>query len=174
MSTVNKPVSEDGKPLEIERKYLIDYPDIRWIEEYPDAKKAEITQVYFDTDEEKRLRVRKLETGGKKYYYLTKKKKISNLVRIEEEWEISEEEYDNLPQKAVGKRRMISKTRYALPYNGRVVEIDIFPFWKDRAIAEVELESEDEEVRLPGEIKIIREVTEEPEYTNYQMAYDVD
>ena len=89
MSTVRKPLSADGKPLEIERKYLIEYPDIGLLENYPGVVKAEITQVYFNTENEQKLRVRSWKTADRTVYYLTRKKKISDMVRVEEESEIT-------------------------------------------------------------------------------------
>ena len=169
MSTVKQPVTADGRPLEIERKYLIEYPDIGWLEAFPGMEKAEITQVYFDTEEDRKLRVREWRGKDRTVYYLTRKKKITDMVRIEEEREISEKEFLEMPGKGSGARR-ISKTRYCLPYEGHTIEVDIFPFWDDRAIAEVELENEDEAAALPWELHVIREVTSEKEYTNYSLA----
>lgn len=170
MSTVRKPLSADGKPLEIERKYLIEYPDIGLLENYPGVVKAEITQVYFNTENEQKLRVRSWKTADRTVYYLTRKKKISDMVRVEEESEITERDFLAMPGKGIGEKRSISKTRYCLPYHQRTVEVDIYPFWDNRATAEVELEREDEEVVLPDMLKVIREVTKEKEYTNYNLA----
>ena len=51
------------------------------------------------------------------------------------------------------------------------MEIDIYPFWDDRAVAEVEVGSEDEVVHLPDCIRVIREVTEDGRYKNASLAY---
>jgi len=169
-----KPVSEDGRPLELERKYLIEYPDPGWLDSYPGSERIEILQTYFDTVTEEKLRVRIWRTEGATSYILTKKTKVTNVTRIEEESEISKSEYDDLLARAVSGVRQLSKIRYRLPYEGRTVEVDMYPFWDDRAIAEVELESEEEYVKLPEELKMIAEVTEDKSYTNYNLAAPVE
>ncbi len=175
MSSVNRPVTPEGKCLEIERKFLIEYPDVSCFEKYKDVEKAEITQIYFDLGDEKKLRVREWKGERNTFYYLTKKKKITDMIRIEEEREISEKEYHDMPRsKGASNLRIISKTRYSFPYEGHIIEVDVFPFWNDKAFAEVELEDPDEEVKLPPELKVIRDVSEEKEYTNYSMARNTD
>lgn len=175
MNNANRPVTPDGKNLEIERKFLIEYPDVSCFEKYKDAKKAEITQIYFDLGDEKKLRVRKWEGEGRTVYYLTKKKKITDIIRIEEECEISGKDYHDMPRsKEASNLRIISKTRYSFPYEGHIVEVDVFPFWNDKAVAEVELEDPDEEIKLPEELTVIKDVSEEKEYTNYSMAQKTD
>jgi CYTH domain-containing protein len=70
-------------------------------------------------------------------------------------------------------RRPVEKARYCIPFNGRVVEVDVYPFWNDRAIAEVEMEDENETVSLPDFIKVIRDVTAEKAYKNYAIAKEI-
>lgn len=167
---MNKPVNESGKPLEIERKFLIEYPDITWLEGIDGIQIVKISQYYFDTDSERKVRIRSWEECGSIRYILTKKTRITDMTRIEEEYDISYEEYKNLLSAAQANKRKISKTRYRFPYAGRVVEVDIFPFWNDKAIAEIELESEEERVILPPEIKVIKDVSRDRCYTNYNLA----
>ena len=49
-------------------------------------------------------------------------------------------------------------------------EIDVYPFWKDKAIVEIELSSEDQEVIFQPQLKMIREVTGEKEFKNASLA----
>ena len=58
-------------------------------------------------------------------------------------------------------------------YKDQRFEIDLFPFWSDRAIMEIELEREDQAVDFPPEINIIREVTEDRRYTNSSLAREI-
>jgi CYTH domain-containing protein len=153
--------------FEIERKYLIEYPDLNILENYP---KSEIAQTYLKTNDGMTSRVRKRTTGGVTKYIFTEKKRITDVKCIENERELSAEEYEELLKLADTERRTVIKTRYCVPYNGRVVEVDIYPFWSDRAIAEVEMESENEEVCLPDFIKVIRDVTAEKAYKNASIA----
>ena len=52
----------------------------------------------------------------------------------------------------------------------REFEEEIYPFWKDKAIMEIELSSEEQQVRFPPEIKVIREVTDDPSFKNIALA----
>jgi CYTH domain-containing protein len=153
--------------FEIERKYLIDYPDLNILENYP---KSDIAQTYLKTNDGMTSRVRKRTSEGVTKYIFTEKKRITDVKCIENERELSAEEYEELLKLADTERRTVIKTRYCVPYNGRVVEVDIYPFWSDRAIAEVEMESENEEVCLPDFIKVIRDVTAEKAYKNASIA----
>lgn len=158
---------------EIERKFLIEYPDVNELEAYPESTKNEISQTYLLTDDGFTSRVRKRTTKGVTKYIFTEKKRVNYVKCIENEREITKEEYNDLLKRADPERRTIEKTRYCLPYGERVVEIDIYPFWTDRAIAEVEMEDESERVRLPGFIKVIREVTAEKAYKNVALAKEI-
>ncbi len=153
--------------FEIERKYLIEYPDLDTLEKYP---KSEIAQTYLKTDDGFTSRVRARTSDGVTKYIFTEKKRVTDLKCIENEREVSADEYKELLKLADPERMTVYKTRYCVPHNGRIVEVDIYPFWSDRAIAEVEIDSEDEEVKLPDFIKIIREVTAEKAYKNASIA----
>ncbi len=156
--------------FEIERKYLIEYPDMKTLEKYP---KSEIAQTYLKTDDGFTSRVRAGTENGITKYIFTEKKRITDLKCIENEREISVDEYKELLKLADPERMTVYKTRFCVPHNSRVVEVDIYPFWSDRAIAEVEMDSEDEEVKLPDFIKIIRDVTAEKAYKNASIAKNI-
>ena len=49
-------------------------------------------------------------------------------------------------------------------------EIDVFPFWQDRAFAEIELLSVDQQIAFPPELRLIRELTDDKRYTNAALA----
>ena len=66
--------------------------------------------------------------------------------------------------------RTVKKTRYLVPFEGHTLEIDVFPFWHDRAFCECELQSEDEPLPLPDWLHVYREVTADPRYTNRALA----
>ena len=66
--------------------------------------------------------------------------------------------------------RPIRKNRYCLTYQNQYFEIDVYPFWKDQAIAEIEVQSEDAVITFPDFIEVIREVTEEERFQNKFLA----
>ena len=64
----------------------------------------------------------------------------------------------------------IHKTRWSIYWKGHHYEIDLYPFWKDRAVLEVLLEDQDEDVRIPDFLRVIREVTGDREYEIASLA----
>ena len=66
--------------------------------------------------------------------------------------------------------RTIHKTRYCLSDENQYYEIDIYPEWSKQAILEVELRDENETIYFPDFINIIKEVTDDDSYKNYNMA----
>ena len=160
-----------GIHCEIERKYLIRRPELAALLSLPSCERWEITQIYL-TDGEGGLtrRVRRVVCDGQIRYFRTFKRRLSALSCQEDEAEITREEYDRLRAAADLSRNPILKTRCRVPHAGRVLEFDLYPFWTDRAILEIELESEDEQPALPDYVSVIRDVTGEKAYKNRQLA----
>lgn len=158
------------EPLEIERKFLIEYPDITWLENNPNVEKIEIIQTYLKSDNDDEIRIRQRGINGNYIYFKTIKKKIDNLKRIEIEKRLTEKEYLTLLMEADTFKHQIRKNRYCMTYDNQYFEIDIYPFWKDKAILEIEFSKEDADIRFPEHIKIIKEVTKEEEYKNVSLA----
>jgi CYTH domain-containing protein len=163
----------EPEPLEIERKFLICYPNIKELENKPNCTKIDITQTYLKTDDDTERRVRARGIDGDYLYYLTEKRKITGLKRIEVERKLSQDEYLRLLMEADNKLHTIRKTRYCLSENNQYFEIDIYPEWNNQAIMEIELSSEDEKIKVPDYIEVIKEVTDDDNYKNYQMAKEM-
>lgn len=160
----------EPEPLEIERKFLIRYPDVQWLEHQPNCRKVDILQTYLMAKEGDELRVRQRGENGSYVYFKTLKRRISDMSRIELEERLSQNEYLRLLINADPSRRPIHKERYCLVYENQYFEIDIFPFWNDQAIVEIELSREDSPIKFPPELEVIREVTDDPDYTNAALA----
>lgn len=157
---------------EIERKFLIRRPAAAWLE--ANCQGSDIIQTYLKTEAAGHSdRVRRREGKDGVVYTHTVKRRISDLRREEQEREISEGEYHALLQRADPERRSIEKRRYVLAYEGKDFEIDVYPFWQDRAVMEIELADEAEAVKLPPEIEIIKEVTRDRRYTNAALAREI-
>lgn len=163
----------EPEPLEIERKYLIYYPNLKELESMPNCTKVDITQTYLKSNDDIERRVRSRGIDGDYLYYLTEKKKISSIKRIETERKLSQDEYLQLLMEADNKLHTIHKTRYCLSDNNQYFEIDVYPEWDNQAIMEIELNSEDQEVIIPDFIKVIKEVTNDDSYKNFQMAKEM-
>lgn len=162
----------EPEPLEIERKFLIEYPGAELLENNPFCKGVEIVQSYIKPKDGKKSRARRRGKNGNYIYFKTVKKRITDIKRLEIEERISEEEYNALLADSDPKRQPISKTRYCLCYDNQYFEIDVFPQWADRALLEIELSDENTEIRFPKDIRIIKEVTEDPRYKNSSLAKD--
>ena len=160
----------EPEPFEIERKFLICFPNIKKLEALPNCTKVDIIQTYLKSNDDVERRIRARGINGNYLYYLTKKKKISDLKRIETEIKLSQDEYLQLLMEADNKLHTIHKTRYCLVENNQYFEIDIYPEWDNQAIMEIELNSENQEVNVPDFIEIIKEVTDDSKYKNYQMS----
>ncbi|MBQ7352171.1 MAG: AAA family ATPase [Clostridia bacterium] len=160
----------EPQPYEIERKFLIKYPNISSIKN-PTLKCVEIIQTYLHSqNENEEIRIRQRGADGNYTYTKTIKKAISPIKRVEIEKRISKDEYLDLLMNSDTNKKQIRKTRYCMIHNDHYFEIDIYPFWNDKAIMEVELLSEDEIVSFPDEIEIIKEVTNDNSYKNYNLA----
>ena len=160
----------EPEPFEIERKYLIEYPNLKELENMDKCEKIEIIQTYLLSDNDDEVRIRQRGKEGNYIYYKTVKKKISDVKRLEVEKRLTKEEYLNLLMNADPKYRQIRKTRYCLTYDKTYYEIDVYPFWDDKAIVEVELKDENEKVVFPSFIKVIKEVTTDSSYKNHSLA----
>ncbi|MBQ9662072.1 MAG: hypothetical protein IJV41_05590 [Oscillospiraceae bacterium] len=167
------PVSPSGAPLEIERKFLIAFPDQDWLRSRPGSRRVEIVQTYLLSENGKTRRVRSWTEDGKTVYIRTVKRSLTDRTREETEDELTSEEYDALLSEADPNRRPLQKTRWCVPFEGHTLEIDLYPFWTEQAILEVELGSEEEEFRIPPEIRVLREVTGDPRYLNSSLAREL-
>jgi CYTH domain-containing protein len=160
----------EPEPMEIERKFLIERPNTKWLESQPNCRKVDICQTYLISNPGEEVRIRQRGSDGSYFYYETVKKSISGLKRVEVERRLTDKEYLRLLMDADPGRRTIRKTRYCLMYEGQYFEIDIYPFWSNQAICEIELSDEQASINLPAELKVIREVTDDPAYRNSALA----
>ena len=161
----------DGKHCEIERKYLIRYPDIALLQAQKGVEQWEIVQIYLTVPGPgETRRIRQVVCNGEIRYYKTFKRRLSSLSCEEDEGEIDQLEYIRLSQEGEPSCKPLGKTRYRIPYQGHLLEFDIYPFWKDRAIMEIELEREDEGAAIPDYVRIIRDVSADPAYKNRSLA----
>lgn len=157
--------------LEIERKYLIRMPDESQLAAMPDCEIWNIAQTYLkDAPNGDVQRVRRILSGDAVQYVHTVKHRLNALSQQEWEREISRVEYDMLLKAADPNLRTIQKRRYRIPYEGQLLEIDIYAFWQDRATLEIELKDEAQTAHLPNWLKIVRELTGERAYKNRFLA----
>ena len=160
----------EPNPYEIERKFLIEMPDIEYLESLPNCEKVRIVQTYLNSSDDEEVRVRQRGNNGTYTYSKTRKINVDSMKRIEVETRLTQEEYINELLNADPTRGQIVKDRYCLCYKNQYFEIDIYPFWNDRAIVEIELISEDQKIELPDFINVIDEVTDDINFKNSEIA----
>ena len=147
---------------EIERRFRIERPPLPFL---AGAETWNITQTYCSNG----TRVRRIEQNGVSRYILTYKRDVTALTRIEEESEISASDYLTCLRDASADAATLRKTRYRIPWDGHVFEIDLFAELPT-VLMEVELKSEDEPFTLPPFVRVIDEVTEDPRWRNAALA----
>jgi CYTH domain-containing protein len=156
------------KDYEIERKFLVEYPDVS---ELNLRKTAEILQTYLKNNEnETQRRVRKIKIDGKTVYTYTEKLFLTAVTRKEMEYEIDEAEYKRLVVQAREDCVPIEKVRYCFEYDSQLFELDVYPFSDDMAILEIELDNPEQQIRFPDNVKVLKEVTDDSSYANAALA----
>lgn len=154
-------------PVETERKFLVKLPSEEQLRANHSVK-SNIVQTYLKrTDPAVERRVRQRGINGEFSYYYTEKKKLSECSRDEVERRISKDEYIALLVEGIA---TVRKDRYCFFYENQYFELDIYPDWENEAILEIELTSEDQEVKLPDWITVIKEVTGDDRYKNANLA----
>lgn len=155
------------EPLEIERKFLVSR--VGTLPEH--AVTVDIEQTYLRSEVGDGERVRKRGQNGSCTYTHTIKNPRALGGRFETEERISAWEYIELLQRADDRRQPVKKTRTCFLYEGRYFELDTFIEPKPGLqLLEIELDSLDEAVNLPPCIAIEREVTDDPAYSNSEIA----
>ena len=158
------------EPLEIERKYLIVYPDLQLLNSLPACRRVPLSQTYLKTDTEGKFRVRKRGEGEDAVFIKTVKKKISEIRRVETEERISESEYKEYISNKENCKGTIAKDRYCIVWKNQYFELDVFPFWDKLALLEIELLDENQPFELPDFVIPLREVTFEKQFRNKALA----
>ena len=164
----DKAIEERGGRLltfEVERRWLVKIP-----ENINDFRYESIEQDYLAPESGFQGRIRKLD---EKYIYTEKARTGNSAVRIENEREITEEEYLFFKKHTI--LNTIRKRRYLIPCKGNELvtfELDVFENTVESGIGimEAELENESDTVDIPEFVEIIQEVTNDPYYTNRNLA----
>lgn len=165
------------KPLEIEYKFLIRYPDIPTLAAQPEYKCEKMLQLYLELPQKEegfdKCRIRKVEGTSGIRYIKTFKQSLSDMTRIEIESEISENEFNTLSRYIRRGYNPIEKHRHSFTLSGFTYEVDVFPFWEDRAYLEIEVDSETTKPPIPDFITIIKDVTADKRYRNTALAQKI-
>jgi len=165
--------------LEKERKFLIKLPS-SWADlaELFDSivNIQRISQTYLVPHKgEQAVRIRETIEGmkgkTKTFFEFNQKKPVETGVHQEKEHKISEEEYHKLLVDADPQKCEVQKTRFLFKWHEQLFELDVFKgHLKGLAILELEMKDIDDTIELPKFLKVIKEVTDDREYSNYSLA----
>lgn len=159
------------KNLEIERKFLVS-PNLDF-DTLPVKKRKRIMQGYIYIDSFTEIRVRSVETcDSKKYVYTVKISGNNELARIENEFEISEEKFNQLIENVLSETNVIVKDRLLVELpNNLTAELDIFyGEHEGLTLVEVEFSSQEEANSFEKPIWFGEDVTSHKEYKNKNLA----
>lgn len=91
-------------------------------------------------------------------------------VNKETEFEISKDKFEKLKEKQDPTKNTVYKTRLTFEFKNQIFELDIFhKNLEGLIILELELKDTEQEVELP-ELNIVKEVTKDKKYSNYNLA----
>ncbi len=159
---------KETTPLEIERKFIIKMPSEAFL---ASGVTWHIEQTYLvPSCEGETRRVRRSECRGQVIYTMTSKRRKNDIACYEDEAVLDKPSYYAMKMLETPDCETVVKTRHVVPYMGHLLEVDVYPFWQDYAILEVELNAEDEAFELPKDIIVVREVTSDHRYKNVQIA----
>ena len=144
--------------MEIERKFLI-----AQLPKLSGYRKIIMSQHYLSVDPV--MRIRKADER-----YIFTYKSGEGMVRQEEEFDISEHDFERLLAKRIGNG--VYKTRYVIPLNEKLrAEVDVYEKQLEGlCVVEVEFENEQEAEAFIPPAWFGKEVTEDPSYTNAMLA----
>ena len=150
-------------------KYLVSMPDLSAVITKYAAVRLEMMQTYLvSTNPNVERRIRQQKSGNDYLYFYTEKRIGDDGARWVTERPLSEKEYISRLMECDVSLRSVIKDKYRFNYDGRRIEIDVYPFDPDKAIL-FSFGSEQAD-SIPPEISIIKEVTGDPEYKNRRLA----
>jgi CYTH domain-containing protein/thymidylate kinase len=155
------------QPIEEERKYIVEVtgtlPD--------DCIESDIVQTYLTTEPGNEVRLRKRGWQGKYVYVHTTKKLNSDTEQVVTERQINNSMYEMMLGLADPTRSNIHKLRRSFIWKGQYFEIDTFlDKLEGLVILETKGITKNEPVKFPPFLKVIRDITGEKDYYNYNLA----
>ena len=157
------------EPMVRKRKYLISMPDMENLAKRYAVVPIDMVQTYLCmTNPCIERRVRRQKHGGEYMYFYTEKHIRPDGTKWDTEKPITEKDYNRYLLEADPELQSVDKTKYRFVYDSCRFEIDVYPFSADKAV--MFRYSENDEAAIPPEIRVIREVTGDPDYKNKQLA----
>lgn len=155
------------QPIVEERKYIVEvngaFPE--------DSIQSEITQTYLQAEPGAEIRLRRRGWGQKQVYVHTTKKKTSDNEELVTERQINLSLYEMMLSLADPNRHTIRKQRNSFIWKGQYFEVDTYKEALDGlVILETKGIAEGEPVKFPPFLHVIKEITGDENYYNYNLA----
>lgn len=152
------------------RKYLIAMPDCEALAANYGAAALNMMQTYLTSGNPNvERRVRQQKNGGEYLYFYTEKRRGEDGSNWVTEKPISEKEYIAYLMESDLSLHSVRKTKYNFVCEDHRMAVDVYPFSDDKAILFI-YGRQSEYTAIPPEIKILRDVTGDPEYKNRSLA----
>ena len=154
------------QPIEEERKYIV-----KLTGDVPNAIDSDIVQTYLSSDPNTESRLRQRSWNGKRVYVLTTKTRVSEHEQVETERQITSNLYNSLLQQADPYRHTIRKHRMSFIWKGQYFEVDSFqePV-NNLVILETKGVEATEQVKFPPFLEVVKDITANTDYYNYNLA----
>lgn len=160
----------ESVPEVSKHKYLIEKPDRDMLVDKYKAISIPMTQTYLAVAGDNcERRIRRQIGGNGNLYFYTEKRLGDDGTKWVTERPISKKEYTTYLLGSDPSLKPVTKDKYRFIVNGHRFEADMYPFSEDKAILFVYAPA-DVNVEIPSDIKVIKEVTGDPEYKNRSLA----
>jgi CYTH domain-containing protein/predicted ATPase len=154
------------QPIVEERKYVVEVTG-----DVPGAIESEIRQTYLLAEPGCEARLRRRSWQNKQVNVLTTKKRLSNNEELETERQVNNNIYNSLLGQADPYRQSIHKRRKSFIWKGQYFELDTYlDQLEGLVVLETKGVAENEQVNFPPSIKVVKDITGDTRYYNYNLA----
>lgn len=162
----------EGKPVERFNKYLIDVNDdvIRKMMAEDNYSTSHIVQHYLLSNDDYERRIRRREKDGDVLYSYSQAHYLSTNERIKTDQVLTERQYRDYFPEIDPKLNILDKERHSFIYNDVFYKLDIFDFDRSKGILSIDSPADENEVKMPEYIHVIKDVTGDVNYKNYYLA----
>lgn len=155
------------QPVTNERKYIVSITG-----PLPETIDSDILQTYLVAEPGTEVRLRRRTwSSGKTVNILNTKKRTGPAEQIETDRQVENALYESLLRQSDPDRHPISKRRQSFIWRGQYFEIDTYQAPLDGlVILETKGIADAEPVNFPPFVRVSKEITGNPDYTNYNLA----
>ena len=158
-----------GLPQEIveERKYIVELTGAM----PTDCIESHIQQTYLTAEPGCEVRLRRRTSGANTLNIHTTRRRVSQTEELVTERQVTNALYESLLQQADPYRHTVSKRRRSFIHQGQFFELDTYEgSLEGLVILETKGIASHDDLRLPPFLRIVRDITGDTDYYNYNLA----